>query len=828
MRTAVFITGRFLRAHKWKAVLAVLIISVFIAAFQSAFIYNDSYEKTMQYNIAKQYGQDAGIIYNTNIEDTERFLSKPSEEFIGFCGYGLISNDDLETDMYVGYMPKAVLDNKLRKVTEGRLPEKEGEAAVEESVYYALGLTAKIGESFSINVEENGKSVKHSYTLCGIIENYLNNWQYCDSSKKSLICPPPAVLVTIQPDVKPCYIDIMCKNKPEGNNYFGGEFSQTNISADDDNVASDINAIYFLTTPFAAFFLIVMLLGVYSVLQYIMSDFDKYIRLLNCIGMPLRKCIPMYLILAFLTIISTSAVGSLLGVGISYAFSEIISTIISGQGQIFSYDIKYAGFGCAVCAAVILTVFIFSICKYYISSVKKRRMQLMGISRRRSYKRGTEPFYEDTSLAKMWKKAKSKKYLSQNILSGILIFFCILIAGFGMFYSQASLISSNYDLTNTGESSDEDYLISIPYGWSDPKYYYIDQPEGSGLSAKSFKELTDTDGLSDSYALMSETFGGFILYDPSAENEYLDGYIEQNSYLTAKSTPTYEYALKAAGGGEGEYLLYVRTYGASCDALKKTFGINNIDEQQFKNGNIIAAPENAFNIGDKLTMLTVSVNDHDKDATDPAKYNFYKTTFTVGALTPYDNFIISSEYLSAIHKNIKYSEVSLKVSDPSDKELTEALNEKVTSVVSRIQFLSLRNLIEEREEYHNKSVGSVLNFTVIIIIFVLFSLTAVVISTKLKAKANIQSFFLMKQIGADNNAITKLMTSDNLNVIITSGVAAISINTLISLVFTVMYHYLPLIGLFAGCFILGIALTAFIAIFCYKISKSETKKLFKN
>ncbi len=820
MRISFFIAGKFIKAHKHTALLGVLIISLFVAAFEASLMYNSCYAKTVEDNILKQYGEEAGIIYNADISKSARLLSEPSDGMTVFCGYDAVYSESLDNKFYIGYLPEKALLSKHREVTEGRLPEKEGEAAIEESAYNSLSLTADIGDTFTVTVRQNGEKVDKSFTLCGKIESYLLNWQNTDITKKSFTYPPPVIL-TVQQVKTPAYIDIMCNYAPESGNYLGGEYSDTFMTLNHSSVKAQIESVKIVTIPLAVFIVLIMILGIYGVLQYIMKEYDKYVRLLGCIGMPLRMCIPIYLITALGTMISASIIGSGAGYAVTFVFCRLFSKLVSGQETLFVYDARYAFFGCMICSIVILLVFAFSVIKYY------KKLENSFEKKPRRARKHTEPFVDAVSLTKLWNKAQSRINFSQRLLSGLLMFLCVAVVGVGLFGVEISVISE-YQSAARESGNGEDIALYIPGGGTAQDIYNINLPEGSGVSAENLKELTDM-GLDVVYSSLSANIGVFIFYDPSDPDPYMENCIRNRQYLTERETPTLDYALKAAGGDNSGYLITGKTAVKNYAALKD-YGVDHMSKEAFESGKIIAAPASYYNVGDKLTILTVSSVDPEKSADDPEKFLFHKDEYTVGALSGYDYYILCADYLSDIHKEAKFDIVVLSVGENKDDEYIKTVTEKAEAVVSRCQYTSLDNRLQQSREYRDASLSTVTGFGIVLLIFELMAMTAIIISAKLKTKGDMLSLILLKQIGADSALLVKLSALTNMKTILFSGGAAAILCTALIIERTRALDYLPLSGLAAICIAVFALLTVLTALLSYIISKREITRsgLFRN
>ena len=186
-----------------------MVTALFIAAFITAMIYKDSYQATIAADLKKVYGAYSGIIYDADSEKINLNAEKIKNSNSGIV-YGankVISEND--KDIYIGYIDSNAMELCSISLKEGRLPESDNEIAIENNTYERLFLTAQVGEKVIISVNENGNAIEKEYTLVGILNDYVSNWQRYDSSKKSELFPPPSLLSTKNEDsIK--YANVIC------------------------------------------------------------------------------------------------------------------------------------------------------------------------------------------------------------------------------------------------------------------------------------------------------------------------------------------------------------------------------------------------------------------------------------------------------------------------------------------------------------------------------------------------------------------------------------------------------------------------------------------
>ena len=84
----------------------------------------------------------------------------------------------------IGYCNDDFFDLGNIKVKYGRLPEKQGEVAIEEEYLSVLNVSC-VGDIISENVNVPSLS---GYKVCGVIQNYSSNWKKVNWSVKYVNC----------------------------------------------------------------------------------------------------------------------------------------------------------------------------------------------------------------------------------------------------------------------------------------------------------------------------------------------------------------------------------------------------------------------------------------------------------------------------------------------------------------------------------------------------------------------------------------------------------------------------------------------------------------
>lgn len=126
--------------------------------------------------MARRLGRADTILLNSPHVTDEQIRSS---NLFDQLGHIYVTASVENTDVYTGYYDKTANHLMYRRCVEGRMPEKAGEIAAEQSALDKLGLeNAAVGDVFTWNMQPfEGLSEQRSYTLVGILSEqtvYLN------------------------------------------------------------------------------------------------------------------------------------------------------------------------------------------------------------------------------------------------------------------------------------------------------------------------------------------------------------------------------------------------------------------------------------------------------------------------------------------------------------------------------------------------------------------------------------------------------------------------------------------------------------------------------
>lgn len=194
----------------------IMIIGIILAmVFSSSIVFfMFSASETSNEERAQQRGKQSRIIYSEQLGEKE-YQGAVDKELIsdfGFAhtiGYAYTDKNEKRQGASVCWIDDKARDISYQIVTDGTLPTKENEIAVEKSALLRLGYKdAKIGDTISLlldvqNGEDYLKTVKKEYKLVGILVDKKSNIEYRSSDPDDFDTLTPAFFVADNTQTEP-------------------------------------------------------------------------------------------------------------------------------------------------------------------------------------------------------------------------------------------------------------------------------------------------------------------------------------------------------------------------------------------------------------------------------------------------------------------------------------------------------------------------------------------------------------------------------------------------------------------------------------------------
>lgn len=754
-----FLANKYFKEHRRQCIGAVLACSLFIAAFITTLIFRESFLATIDYNNARMFGNDVGIVYNADAEIVQENISE-----IQSSGSGVIQVQwSVETgfngrEFYIGSMDSDVIRLRMLELQEGRYAENAGELAIEYSALNALFPDAKCGDTLTVNLNKDGEVSAESYVLVGILDDYTTQWQRTDASKSSIIYPPPSLIV-IDDGQTSTYTHVVCSDIMLGK-MLGGMYSENSHYPIDLGFAYQKTVLNAFVIPIFLFFVAVMAFGIVSIVLNTMKERKQYLKLLRCIGMKKRKGVLMFLVQATQMFITSTIVGTLLSIALSIG----IITIVSIFGNNLIYTVSFFCFWPAwlVAACTIFTSFMVSVGRFFSKMPLETGRDKIHPSKCDAQKA--------KNAKKLWQGSVARQHRYQNLVAVMLVAACLFVTVFGGIMAFYLPWEENGGL----ESRSKDYTLYVYGGAANPENFYITLPRGTGVSQKDLDALRKMDALQVISATVRNMTSHFILYAPESEIPYFEDLISQDYALKDTNTAQLSAVIEQVGGTVGNLLVEPpfigMDYGTVINAVQIIDGA--IDKENFLAGNEIIAPD-TFSVGDSFLLVTPLLADESAPQGSMERFTFATKNVTVSAVynsAEGSHFVYSAEAIMAVDVGARYEYLELKNLLPNDDTATNEIESLLDRITARSTYTNMENLIERQREYEQDLRNGQILIAASVAIFIAVVTFAIAYSVNIKIRAALRSYMLMRAIGAKNETIVNLIRADTTYIIMTGSV----------------------------------------------------------
>lgn len=306
-----------------------LIISVICAMMFSSgmMFFAASFFNSLREHNYSTLGKEDYLLVNTDLKSCEECKQEGIFTDYGtahLIGYAYTDEETVEKGSSIGWLDAKAREISYQTVKEGRLPEKDGEIAVEENTLLSLGFTnASIGDKLKLNVllpdgNNFGETPSEKeYTLTGILKDKKKelNTRYISSYTESFHRYLPSIFVCENtfPDaggkeLYTCYAQTTQKNKkdPEIYNKLHETYKFQAIDSDrdiytinslfPDRAAPDGNYInmLILTVTLAFTLTVISCLGIINAFQSNLRERRAQIGMLRAVGATRRQIVTIF------------------------------------------------------------------------------------------------------------------------------------------------------------------------------------------------------------------------------------------------------------------------------------------------------------------------------------------------------------------------------------------------------------------------------------------------------------------------------------------------------------------------------------------------------
>lgn len=767
MKAELFLINKYVKSYPKRCVGVVLCIFLFLFSFLTVLLYRDSYQFSLEENSRRKNGAYTEISFGADVDLVKKNRESLSKEGAGIMSglYQVIQdNADINTDIWIGTADKNLKYLLPITLISGEFPQNENEIAIEKFAYNILGLTQKIGDTVNLTIKnEEGKTEKRTYILTGILQNYSKKIRIADSN--GTIIPIPNIF-TADHTSNPVYTHIFAKEESDLISNMNAVYSYP-VKAYKYEVAQKNRISEMILIPMAVFFILATILGVFSTITYFFKEQESYLNLLRCIGFSKKRSrILFYLQGTILWIISWA----------SASLFSVLAMIALRFASSFSEQKLYICFKAssflAAGALGFVLIFLSLIIMHgrFYHNPPLRQTVFTPKKVRRSV----------TSLRRCWHKAYGRKHRFQTITCIMLIFFCVGMAVFGSFLPLFNARGASFD--NPDDYPDDtDYSLHMLGGSSAMDSFYINFPVKAGVPREIVEEFMEDDRVEVLEASVTHLCIPFFLSSKNPVNPLLYHYVitaKNAGYdFTFKNAKSDEMIELAGGNPKEDCLVELPFKWQTYSGIKKDYPVftdGYLNEEKFKNGEEIIAPDIWCEVGSEYTII-IPVPDKDATVENILEHVHFETRkMRVAATYPVSEtdtlqLVLSSEYLFSVNRTLNYEVLLLKNRYPDDSAWTEELNERLEMAEASSSGIQYDNYAEMAKDFYERVYAEMLQLIVCVTIFVVVILTAIVLSTYVQIRSNLQSYMMMRAVGAGIDMVKKLIIRET-NRILTTGI----------------------------------------------------------
>lgn len=822
----------YIKRHKKQFATSAVCVAIFAAAICGLQLFLSAYNDWKSDELHRVYGFYESAYVDVNPEAAKASTPPaPVHAAVYVTGQVDLPAAIPQTRPCVGYWTGDAPYLLNTTVLEGRLPQEKGEAALAQNAYDVLGLDAKVGDTFTLQVlDADGHAQAVTYRLCGILSPYRDTWsKFIGTGNDRDFLVPDILTAPSNAPVLVAHI-LMGDDKDNyaaGINTYSGSYNQNGILLDRN--MDDIQAQFILISTLMVLLLTgLTVLGIRHVAQITLKEQRKFLGLLRCLGATRGQAARTLLLHGALLGICALGVGVLLGVGLFYAITAALNQ--------FTYTLSYRLALFPFLSTFLLGMAVILV-TYWLQIRKALRTGLLGFQTAGGEAPKKEKRGKDTSFVRLWRRATRRANRAQNWMVLMMASFCMLLIVFTPFYAELT-VQSNYsyddlELSQTGM----DHWFGLRNGSGDIGLLGQEHPRYKGVRAASYQELTQNPNLRMDYAEIGPMSSARILDVPGAQQPpAIENIRKGGSFRTSGDQTQRDQAMRAAGYPDDADLLWYAIRGIPYDqlaAFAPHLRAGTIDADAYGQGRQVAAFGSDFSVGDRVTISIAAYPMSEGDDTGtPVITNVEVEVGAVYHIEHADSLAaqrvlrngssflaFSAEAMQAIDPGAGFDDVCLSLNcDPGDAQAMASVAETLRKVNSQSFLTYYRDFTQLHQEKMDLSMQLKLPYLVMIAIFVAAIFIALAISMNLKVKSGVRSFALLRAIGMDQKQLSKLLLLDNLLPCMAGAGAGLVLGVALSLLFSLWMSY-GVAGLFLQtvlpCAVAGLVLLALLCVLSY-------------
>lgn len=765
MKQTIKLALSYQKRHKKQFVTSALCIAFFIAAMLSMQLFQICFADWQQKLRAEQYGAYSLSATNAELARVDK-SAFPDGGLIGFmAATNQIDCPGASPHMtpYLGFMEAECAQMLNASLVEGAWPNAQGQAAIEQTAYDTMGLSAKVGETVTLPVIVDGDTVQQSFLLTGIISPYRQTWQNAESN---LEAPVPTV-VTV-PGEAPLPVGHVLMEKTPQPPWPDGMLS----GAIGENISylfpqnHDANQLQIMGNVLTALFVFLLVVGILNVVNSTLADRSRYTGLLRCIGATKKQAFQVFLLQG----LGLTAVALLLGYGLGLFLLWLAILVFRAFGFDFSFILSPLPFAVItpLSLAAILVPYLVQI-RRFLQGEPLRLGQAQ--SRRRNRKMGKGDF------SAVWFRAKKPALRMQNLLTVLLAAGSMMLLAFGPFYADYIAYGSYVNQESEMDSLGISYWMGLRNGGSDMEKLQIEIPRNKGVTREMMEKLEQSPDLRVDFSGITFNAAAY-LFTSDKDTDSPTGRLRENySILNSVEEKERPHYLTDLGYPAGSEVLNYPIVGLSSAQLSPLVS-GGFDKAAYDSGQQVVAVGGNFQVGDQLTVSIAALPADYPLSQDDRIPEIHNLNVTVGALCQPDEngsiaekrllryekqmLLISDQVLLQYDPSGNYDDVCISlVNAPLGKEAQAQTDALIQDVQAKSRSVSIWDRAAMEQEKQQLIWQLKLPYLFMIVLFLTSVMIALFLTTSIKVKSSLRSFGMLRAIGLEEKQLNHLLFYSN-------------------------------------------------------------------
>jgi hypothetical protein len=842
-----------MKRHFRQQLSTTVVLALFASAILTMLFLAQCFHATNQQEAYNAYGSFGGQTVFANTAKVNANRKK-----IEAAGNGIIATqaqvktNDATDAVYIGDMDENARKLHAVRVKKGSFPKSANEIAMDETAYYRLGLSAKVGDLVTLKLQNNHAVNAHTYQLTGILYDYCDDWKklvqdfLSDSRNVPSTDPKIPSILTGTAAENPVAMHLLYASMEEQTEY--GGFYMVNPEANSaqeylqqlDKSTTDV------TLFISGFFLLITTFGTWILAHVTLQSREGFTKTLQKIGLTGGELRAQFLTQAALL----TVFGWAISIPLSFGILAIIIAASMAWGTPMLLSISWwmplVSLGLMLLTSEL--IFLLQAHKLQVNQAKNWK--------HKRTKNGTA----SSTFSQLWTKLCRKSQYGRMTALAVLCFFCVLILEFGTFSGETAAATHFYGIVQALGTLD--YQTSVAQGAQCVELMGANMPRDEGMSPQKLAELRKSPDLDVQSAYINNCLmPAFIRVKKGHSTQILNQLMKQHNFDTdmnpgkdpagAKVCQT---AKKNFGYTDQDILIsspeiIAVDRATMAKILKESHqACTKAELDAFVQGRTVYSLAAGFKKGDTFTVSIAVVppgatttniggkGEH-KDFsvtvqnafTMPENMSKGPIAFPYGTKQSHPCIAMSAEVATAADPQLGYYQVCANRANPNDAESSARAAFLMHRTAASSKGMNIMDREENITQWQAKLRQEKWPVYALTIVLVAITLVAVAALNRIKLKSNLHSYALLCAVGMEPGRLRTNLVKDSLKSIGIGCALGFCVATVPCVMLIQHYWYEPLLNIWLSA-VLPLTLLCIAVILCVTaISSAATvRKILKN